>query len=630
MKKIFLGLASLCSIALVSLAAGLANQTEIKPELKNELKNNEISEAVEIGLSNPSAAYCEELGYKYETKDTKEGQVGVCNFPDSSSADAWEFYSGESGGEFSYCAAKGYKSETEKNCAWSSECSVCILPDGENIPAFVLMLKEKPKKDYLKNFYKSIEEGQFQKNSLENGSISKKLSEISSIGLLASFDWRNNGGDWLTPIKDQGQCGSCWAFASVGAHESQIDIKSNNPATDEDLAEQYLVSDCFLPANCGGLYLSDIPNLFNFHRDNGIVDEGCFPYKAVNSSCTPCSDYQNRLLKIEDWYAVAANIVDIKTALTTEGPLWVGLFMSSSFDANSIMRCNRSQDRNINHAVVIVGYNDIGGYWIVRNSWGADWGENGYFKVGYGECNIDSYVSGYQDIIALKGKSVGPVCSTNADCDDGLYCNGTETCIAGVCQAGVPADCSNLSDQCNTGVCDETADSCKTQPKPNGTSCDDGLYCNVGETCQAGECKGTPRNCDDGKTCTSDTCDEISKSCVNVWPGCSNIADGCCGPECSSANDADCSSAMLCWAGTNQYLYKDSAQAKKFCKCAQGSYGYKSYKLSVGKKTVWKYTDAADNIVWDVTSLSSRNPIYSVICADGKAYLTSLDYSFPK
>jgi len=249
-----------------------------------------------------------------------------------------------------------------------------------------------------------------------------------------------------------------------------------------------------------------------------------------------------------------------------------------------------------------------------------------------GTAGWDKYYGwGRVDVLAAVNyvKPPEPECTLNTDCDDGLYCNGAEICSsAGVCQSGITVDCSDLSDQCNSGVCDETTDSCKAQPRPNGTSCDDGLYCNVGETCQAGECKGTARNCDDGKSCTTDTCNESSKSCVNTWPAC-GIADGCCGPECF-ANDADCSSAVLCWSGTNQYLYRASDQAKKFCKCAQGSYGYSSYKLSTGKKTAYKYNDAGDNTVWNVFPVSTRNPIYSVTCTNGKAYSTNQDYWYPK
>lgn len=598
-------------MALVVLFAGLVSQVEVKSELKNESKNSEISKDGEFGLSNPSAVYCKELGYGYEIKNTKEGQIGVCIFPDGSSAEDWEFYSGETKGEYSYCAAKGYKLETEKNCAWSSKCGVCVLPDGKKISAFVLMLKEKPKKDYLKKFYENIEEGQFQKSPLENGPSFKDLSQISSVGLLTSFDWRNkDGGDWLTPVKNQGACGSCWAFASVGAHESQIDIKSNNPATDKNLAEQYLVADCFLPADCGGLYLSDIPTLFNFHKDNGIVDEGCYPYVAANSACNPCSDYSNRLLKIEDWYPVTADITKIKTALTTEGPLWVGIYMSSSFDANNIMRCTLSQDSSINHAVVLVGYNDDGQYWIVRNSWGANWGpdKNGYFKVGYGECNIDSYAYGYyQDIIALKGEEpIGPDADGDGVPDSNDACPNT---------AGTDCNgCPNLCSGCAVMSCDAG-----TLNPP---------------TCASGTCPDTvcPAN-----GCGVDSCALNEYGIYTVASNTCNIVDNAgvcennqCGLSCAYDPICEAPPAEKCWDGANLYLYKDSAQAKKFCKCAQGVYGYNSYKYNRSTKTAGKYNDTADNTAWDATKVSTRNLIYSVTCADRKAYLTNQDYSYPK
>jgi len=247
-----------------------------------------------------------------------------------------------------------------------------------------------------------------------------------------------------------------------------------------------------------------------------------------------------------------------------------------------------------------------------------------------GATGWDKYYGwGREDALAAVNY-VRPKCTIDADCNDDLYCNGAETCLNGVCQAGTPVDCSVLSDQCNNGVCDEALDKCVAQTKPNGTSCDDGLYCNVGETCQAGACTGgTARNCDDGESCTIDSCDEDLNTCVSTWPAC-GISDGCCGPECNSLNDVDCPSAILCWSGTNLYLYRATDQARKFCKCAQGTYGYKSYKYNRSTKTVFRYGDTADNTTWDVTSVSSRNPVYSVTCTDGKAYLTNVDYTYPK
>jgi hypothetical protein len=74
-------------------------------------------------------------------------------------------------------------------------------------------------------------------------------------------------------------------------------------------------------------------------------------------------------------------------------------------------------------------------------------------------------------------------CTSDEQCDDGLYCNGVETCVSGVCKAGEPIDCSGLSDQCNDGVCEEASHGCVARPKADGTACDDGQFCTVSDAC---------------------------------------------------------------------------------------------------------------------------------------------------
>jgi serine protease len=244
----------------------------------------------------------------------------------------------------------------------------------------------------------------------------------------------------------------------------------------------------------------------------------------------------------------------------------------------------------------------------------------------------NTYGYGIVDAYKALQWGAGPACSIDADCDDGLYCNGAEACVAGTCKTGTAVECSALSNQCNDGVCDETLDSCVAQPKPNGTSCDDGLYCNVGETCQAGACTGgSARSCDDGKTCTTDSCNEDLDKCENTWPACDLLVkDACCGPECDSTNDSDCPSAVKCWSGGYQYLYRNNSQAKKFCKCASGIYGYSSYSYTWSRKIVYQYVDSGDNENWGVVSASSYLPVYQVTCTNGVAYPTNKDYYFPK
>lgn len=179
-------------------------------------------------------------------------------------------------------------------------------------------------------------------------------------------------------------------------------------------------------------------------------------------------------------------------------------------------------------------------YGVVRQRGAAIW-------IGVVECTSDNYGAGIVDAYGAANYYPPSVtCSSHGECDDGLYCNGAETCVSGVCQAETPVDCAALSDQCNDGVCDEATDSCLAQPKVDGTVCDDELYCNVGETCQTGVCTGgSARNCDDSEACTTDSCDETLDSCVNTWPVCSLNTDGCCGPECDSTTDSDCVAACV-------------------------------------------------------------------------------------
>jgi len=87
---------------------------------------------------------------------------------------------------------------------------------------------------------------------------------------------------------------------------------------------------------------------------------------------------------------------------------------------------------------------------------------------------------------------------------------------------------------------------------------------------------------------------------------------------------------VMCWNGDYQYLYRNNSQAKKFCKCAEGTYGYASLSYSWTRKTVYYYTDSGDNENWGVTSRSSYLPVNSVTCTDGLAYPTNQNYYYPK
>ena len=360
------------------------------------------------GMANPAAVYCDELGYEYQVVDAAEGQHGICVLPDGSECDGWGFLQGKCGQSYSHCATQGYDLVTKsdgKN-SFSGEYGVCVR-DGQEVGSVteLMGLAEKA-----------------TKGSRRVEQALSPLEEEASVGAPpSSFDWRSyNRQDWMTPVKDQASCGGCWAFSAVGTTEAVHNIAASDPNLDLDLSEEYLVSDCYPLYNqscCGGWQ-----NLaLEFIRDSGIPDEDCLPWVSYTCSCgesgcslsctdhtggscanatcsDKCGDSASRLQKISSTGSVLSS--QIKQYVVEKGPLSVAmgiLLTGSGFDANGVYRCTGDEyGYTLNHAVVIAGYNDdAGGYWIVKNSWGTDWptsGAGGYFKVGYGECGIETDV----------------------------------------------------------------------------------------------------------------------------------------------------------------------------------------------------------------------------------------------
>ena len=144
-------------------------------------------------------------------------------------------------------------------------------------------------------------------------------------------------------------------------------------------------------------------------------------------------------------------------------------------------------------------------------------------------------------------------------CDDGLFCTVSDACSGGTCAGGAARDCSAAGDACNDGACNDVADACEAVPVPEGAACDDGLFCNSGETCTGGSCNGgAATDCDDGVGCTADACNEAADACDNV-PQDATCADGlyCNGDEacdgllgCQAGTAVDCDDAVACTLDT--------------------------------------------------------------------------------
>ena len=412
-----------------------------------------------ISTGNPAAVYCTDLGFRFlNVLLPGGGQVGRCQFTEEVSCPAWDFLSGKCGQVYSYCSQHGLGIRTVSGGAdgFSREYAECLDPDGQSLgPVSRLSsldqkitrsgcdqaaqpASSEPTPQPLVEYHPNT-----PSNPYVNGSepIATAIPAAAPAGpppsrspseaLPASFDWRTyQGSDWLSPVKDQGICGSCWAFSAVGAAEAALNIAASNPDLDLDLSEQVMVSGCAAGAgNCCGGYKS---LALQYIRDIGIPDESCLPYVdgsgcSCDSSCSSscayrssgqcsdqtctdrCSDASSRLQHVDQINYIASDPNSIKQALTTIGPLSVSIGIDSAFggffDGSGVYRC--TNDAGANHAVVLVGYNDAGSYWIIRNSWGADWEDGGYFKLGYGECSVESYVWTVQ-----KNSSPSPATAT--------------------------------------------------------------------------------------------------------------------------------------------------------------------------------------------------------------------------
>ena len=218
-----------------------------------------------------------------------------------------------------------------------------------------------------------------------------------------SFDWRNKDGkDWMTPVKNQGSCGSCWAFSALGITEAAINIHFNDSDRDIDLSEQHLVSDCCSAGSCRGGWPDEA---LKYIRDTGVPEETCFPYASGDCACTPCPDWAENPWKIVGYEYVSPTTDDFKYALQTYGPLSVVLSAPDDwfYYSGGVYEPAWSDSDGVgwaNHAVILVGWDDSEGCWIVKNSWGTGWGEQGYAKVKYGDLEKYNYAYAVTGIVS--------------------------------------------------------------------------------------------------------------------------------------------------------------------------------------------------------------------------------------
>jgi len=205
-----------------------------------------------------------------------------------------------------------------------------------------------------------------------------------SLEAPSSKDWRQEG--YVTPIKDQGQCGSCWAFSTVASLEGQYFAKNNNLVS---LSEQQLV-DCsgsFGNMGCNGGLMD---NGFQYIETlaNGLDTEASYPYTARDGSCKATSGTTaNPGATVTGYTDIQqGSESDLTNALSTVGPISVAIdasHMSFQFYSTGVYYESACSSSRLDHGVTAVGYGSDSGsdYYIVKNSWGTVWGEQGYINM---------------------------------------------------------------------------------------------------------------------------------------------------------------------------------------------------------------------------------------------------------
>jgi len=226
--------------------------------------------------------------------------------------------------------------------------------------------------------------------TMEVSETAEMFEPVDYSDVRSTVDWRTDG--YVTPVKNQGRCGSCWAFSATGSLEGQHYKKTGHLVS---LSEQQLVDCSSANYGCQGGWVYKAFDYIKTHH--GIASESAYPYKGVDGHCHFHTN--DAVATLTGWVHVrGGSETDLQAAVSQKGPISVAIDASHrgfQMYKHGVYHDSNCSPRNLNHAVLVVGYGqETGGkYWLVKNSWGRSWGNQGYINMAkdrHNHCGIAS------------------------------------------------------------------------------------------------------------------------------------------------------------------------------------------------------------------------------------------------